>query len=553
MNEQGTSPVSQIDDAVERVVRSGRLGGGDRLPALLRYLVREQTEGRGERIKSFTIATEVFGRGQNFDPQGDGIVRVEMGRLRQALALYNATEGALDPVRITIPKGSYRPDIKLTAPAATGEPRGLGQRALAVLAAALAIVIAGASLLLWQPQPAIITHSPVARPKPATPVLTVAPPAIEPQTAEGRALASDLQAEIVARLSRQPLLAVVLLPDSLPSQGGLKGSHRLDVRLSSAGDTYTIHAFLSGEETGAVRWSASYERHTLSAGARRLTEELAGAIARDVGALEGAVFRDHVAIQVGDDERDRQFACLLAAHRYWRSYAAADRETALACLGAVVQADPTFAEGRGALSLLHIDRARRLSGASRSEALGQAREVAGPLAADAPPLGQTAALALAACEGDRAAVLRIGGDLVARYPHAPAILADVASKLGLMAGEWERAKQLEARALELNPRPDPWYPLATIVEALVRERPGEAARLLERAPQRGFVTGHVLALATGAALGDAALVRSARTRIAALGYPTPEQIDALVAGECWSDEARGPLRALLGRAAAVAP
>jgi hypothetical protein len=34
-------------------------------------------EGRAERIKAYTIATSVFGRDKNFDPQVDSIVRIE--------------------------------------------------------------------------------------------------------------------------------------------------------------------------------------------------------------------------------------------------------------------------------------------------------------------------------------------------------------------------------------------------------------------------------------------------------------------------------------------
>ena len=49
-----------------------------------------------------------------FAPEENAYVRVTAGRLREALELYAATEGANAPVRIEIPKGGYRPKISYT-------------------------------------------------------------------------------------------------------------------------------------------------------------------------------------------------------------------------------------------------------------------------------------------------------------------------------------------------------------------------------------------------------------------------------------------------------
>lgn len=96
-------------DALERALESKSVARRARLGALLSYIVDEEMEGRGERLKAFTIAMDVFDRDEDFDPQSDSIVRVEMFRLRKALEQYYADEGARDPLRIDIPRGSYRP------------------------------------------------------------------------------------------------------------------------------------------------------------------------------------------------------------------------------------------------------------------------------------------------------------------------------------------------------------------------------------------------------------------------------------------------------------
>jgi hypothetical protein len=52
------------------------------------FTVDEVLAGRGDRLKAFSIAREVYGRDESFDPRSDTIVRVEAGRLRQRLAAF---------------------------------------------------------------------------------------------------------------------------------------------------------------------------------------------------------------------------------------------------------------------------------------------------------------------------------------------------------------------------------------------------------------------------------------------------------------------------------
>ena len=92
---------------VEKITSSSVLQNSESLCRLLRYLARYTVENPGTHLKEYQIATEVFGRRSDFDPQGDSTVRVQVGRLRQKLQEYYHSEGAQDPVRIELPKGSY--------------------------------------------------------------------------------------------------------------------------------------------------------------------------------------------------------------------------------------------------------------------------------------------------------------------------------------------------------------------------------------------------------------------------------------------------------------
>ncbi len=98
-----------IRDAVSRILASHDFARATRLTELLRFVVDEERAGRGDRLKAFVIAQEVFGRDETFDAQNDTIVRVEMGRLRRRVEHYYLTAGADDPLHIEIPRGSYVP------------------------------------------------------------------------------------------------------------------------------------------------------------------------------------------------------------------------------------------------------------------------------------------------------------------------------------------------------------------------------------------------------------------------------------------------------------
>lgn len=98
---------SQLQSEIERLVASHALHGSESLCKLLRYLGKLAIDHPGVPVKEYQIATEVFGRQADFDPQLDSMVRVQAGRLRAKLSEYYNSEGAHDSLVVEIPKGSY--------------------------------------------------------------------------------------------------------------------------------------------------------------------------------------------------------------------------------------------------------------------------------------------------------------------------------------------------------------------------------------------------------------------------------------------------------------
>jgi hypothetical protein len=98
-----------IQAALDRVCSSPPFGHAPKLTRFLRFVVGKTLAGQAARLKGYTIGVEALGRGEDFDPQVDPIVRVEAIRLRAALARYYSGPGAGDPLTIELPRGGYVP------------------------------------------------------------------------------------------------------------------------------------------------------------------------------------------------------------------------------------------------------------------------------------------------------------------------------------------------------------------------------------------------------------------------------------------------------------
>ena len=109
------APREVILEQLERMLASDTFAGAERSRVLLKFLVEHVLENQPDRLKEYTIGSEALGRGDSFDPRIDPIVRAEASRLRNRLERYYATKGVADTVLITLPKGSYVPQLQSRA------------------------------------------------------------------------------------------------------------------------------------------------------------------------------------------------------------------------------------------------------------------------------------------------------------------------------------------------------------------------------------------------------------------------------------------------------
>ena len=250
--DRATVPPRSVTEHLERVLQSNVFRAAGRSSTLLRFLVEQTLNGHAERLKDYTLGSEALGRGDGFDPRTDPIARVEASRLRSRLELYYATEGAAEPVVITLPKGGYVPlfEVRPTAqnrPAAAGPRSGLSLAALAVLG----LVAIASAVVFWPSTPPL--------PAPAEMRLEVTTPATTDPVS--LALSPDGKKIVfVASAGGPPRLWLRLLSDATSARP-LSGTEHASLPFWSL-DSKSVGFFADGPvkridiETGVVQMLA---------------------------------------------------------------------------------------------------------------------------------------------------------------------------------------------------------------------------------------------------------------------------------------------------------
>lgn len=107
------SPLSPAPEEIllqlQRILDSPDFNATEAQVAFLKFVVEKTLSGESAEIKGYTVATQVFGRNEDFEQNADPIVSIHANKLRRALERYYLTAGIHDPLFIDIPKGTYVP------------------------------------------------------------------------------------------------------------------------------------------------------------------------------------------------------------------------------------------------------------------------------------------------------------------------------------------------------------------------------------------------------------------------------------------------------------
>jgi len=94
---------------VQRILHSPQFRRAPKLQRFLELVCEYHFQNRTDQITEFAIATQAFGKGANFDPAEDSLVRVQAREIRRRLREYYQNEGKSNCVILDIPIGHYAP------------------------------------------------------------------------------------------------------------------------------------------------------------------------------------------------------------------------------------------------------------------------------------------------------------------------------------------------------------------------------------------------------------------------------------------------------------
>lgn len=142
----------EVRAALNEILTSSTFSSSERMQSLLQYVVTEALEGRGDGIRAKTIGMDVHGYSPGEIADREGVVRVDVGRLRRRLEQFYQDNDVVAQTRILLPKGSYAPifeHVTSPDPASNVESRRNWIVGAVLMGAVLAVVASAVYLKLF--------------------------------------------------------------------------------------------------------------------------------------------------------------------------------------------------------------------------------------------------------------------------------------------------------------------------------------------------------------------------------------------------------------------
>ncbi len=480
----GSPTPEQIRACLVRMLASPQFSDSPQLSSFLTFIVEETLQGRGGDLKGYSIATLALNRPVSFDPQTDPIVRVQAGRLRQAMAEYN-TAFPNESVAVTLDKGVYAPlfflrDIELLTaigPAlAASEPaarsaatrqRLLWIRKKPVRATILGLAIIGLISLAGTGAYLLRTVSvPIATSErgPAfdrfAPSIVVEADAASPEPPDLAGLVQRTR-DAVARFDDIVIvhdIADMVSTAARPSQ--LRSGSLLILRISAisaANSMIRFNARLVDQADQTLLWSREFDPvppGPQGDGARtKIVQAISTAIAQPYGVIHA-----HVRSRLASGQRkDDPYGCIVSGFDYWRTNDSRNHGMARNCLIQRIKQFPGISSLHAQLTYLYLEEYRQGYNPLPGNPLDRALESANRAATLAPASARSHQALLAAhfARGEMESAWRAANEAMALNPFDTEILADVGAR-HVQSGYYEKGLTMLQQALELNTSPPTW-------------------------------------------------------------------------------------------------
>ncbi|WP_436636862.1 tetratricopeptide repeat protein [Microbaculum sp. FT89] len=539
---------------MERILSSPDLQASDRRRAFLRYVVEETLAGRADRLKGFTVALAVFGRDETFDSQTDPVVRLEARRLRRDLDSYYVDAGSDDPVRISIPKGSYVPHFEWHDPAlaakapsaereartklpGSGEAPGISEEIAAtgrmrprvLLITAIVFAILAAAMAGWLLMKRMSGVEPTASADTVNqPAVVVLPFEALGVSETNHYLATGISQELIGDLMLFPGFRIYTFPASQEKDIRAAGPTELGRDLGVAyvvsgsvraeAEEVRVATQLIDAASGQVLWARAYERPLEPDALIQVQRDLSAEIATELGQPYGVVNSEmNVRLTTPQVSDMHSYVCVLRAYTFRRNFSSADFAPVLQCLEEAVRRDPDYSDAWAMLGWVLVDSGRiGIRGEDKRQEEYDRALQAVTRAVTLAPNSPLALKALAAVnhyigrydESERLA--RIAADL---NPYDPEALAQLGWRLAVR-GKFEEGIPILKRAIERSANPPGWYFVLIAIDLYLRGDFEPMLSVAERsAPDGRGVSQALIAIAAGE-LGNQDLARQALAKMA---------------------------------------
>ena len=528
-------------DALSRVLASDGLVSSPQLQKILSYIVEEHLAGRADQIKAYSIAVDAMDRPNTFDPQSDPAVRVEMRRLRVALEVYYARAGSDDPVRIGVPKGSYRPVLERQSEAPTETvddvledmsntaDRGPGLRSpLAIAVVVVVLAAMGAIALFLTLRTGVPERAGNGFGAPLVDVLAFGSVS---GGNEGRMLAEGVRHQLVSDLSHFRTIRVrartpddtdgsqsrrLADPDYQITGSVLKTDENIQMTVALV-DMATQQ--LIGSDTLQVPASDAGFYDLMVRGVRSVVAN----IASPGGLLQSeAMKRLDDRLKNSGNAETTSYECVVLFHAYDLEKRQKDEAAARSCLKRFTDADSRNSSVWAAYAFMLFLDWTKLKDQSDPALLDPAlAAVSKAIRLDpSDAAGHEYLGSILMAQGKRDAAMDAYRRAIERNPSKP----DLHVLFGwhkVLGGDWENGMPEIRRGVDMSPAPPGWMRIPISIEAFRRGDFREALTQAEAILRTGDGRGNVLALASAIAIKDEALIEKYRTAFLSAVHADP--------------------------------
>lgn len=142
--------IDAIRRHVKEIEESSAFKGSLQSKRFLHYVVEKAIAGDSEALKERLIGAELFGRSPSYNTGDDSIVRVTASHVRKRLLSYYARYGETSSYHLSLPPGSYHPEITRHSNDGTGPHNAIQVEEKSAATSEEPLVLQQVSSPVWQ-------------------------------------------------------------------------------------------------------------------------------------------------------------------------------------------------------------------------------------------------------------------------------------------------------------------------------------------------------------------------------------------------------------------